>query len=277
MNLQVSYIDEYSSEEEDSGIEEGKESLLPLAEKYSVETMLTYHYRTKDSSIIEFSNEHFYKNQLNLCKMPEHFSSNVKKSANLFIENIDGRWIPTNNTAVGRGGVNLKEAKWVVEKVLEIQRKHPSWTIAVVTFNRTQKEKIDELLNENSDIRWRIDNSSEDLIVRNIVNVQGDERDVVIFSVAYGKFNTDSSRITSRFGSLSKEDVENRLNVALTRAREQIHIVKSFEYTDIANRKSLSKGTQLFYEWIKYLDTDKEDDVVEHSVYENNEFEEDFQ
>ncbi len=221
-------------EEEDIALE--VDSLLELSEQYLMNIKLKGHYRSKKPELIAFSNEHFYKNTLRL--LPDKHLVNKHKPAIEYIK-LDGVW--EKNT-------NVIEAQKVIELIKEIIAETQEKSIGVVTFNAKQQDLILDLLDEEvtkQGVEWPLT-----LMVKNIENVQGDERDIIIFSTAYAP--TKAGKMMMQFGSLNIEGGENRLNVAVTRARERIMMVTSIwpDQLKVANVKN--RGPQLLKEYLNF-------------------------
>jgi hypothetical protein len=167
--------------------------------------------------------------------LPEKSSVNNQNSVIHYIK-VDGTW--EQNT-------NHVEAVKIIELVNQITKTSPGKSIGIVTFNAKQQELIIDLLDEQDD-NW----SSLDLFVKNIENVQGDERDVIIFSIAYAK--DVKGKLQMKFGSLNMAGGENRLNVAVTRAREAIYVVTSIKPSELDVSKSRNDGPKLLKEYLQY-------------------------
>ncbi|WP_421873267.1 AAA domain-containing protein [Marinoscillum sp.] len=212
------------------------DSLLSLAKQYLLESGLRGHYRSKSLELIEFSNIHFYDGKLKL--LPEFHREADRKPAIEYLK-TDGIW--ENNT-------NQKEAGIVVDMIETITKKAPNKSIGVVTFNVTQQAAILDLIDQKLDSgKFTL---PESLFVKNIENVQGDERDIIIFSTAYAP--DTEGRIQLRFGSLNQAGGENRLNVAITRAKEQIYIVTSLLPHQLATENTSNPGPKLLRSYLQY-------------------------
>ena len=194
-------------EEDASEIELEIDSLLDLASNHLHQVQLQGHYRSKSLDLMAFSNQHFYQGKLRM--LPEYQVLNQGIPAINYIK-IDGQWDRS---------INQNEAMEVVMLVEKIIKETPEKTIGVVTFNIQQQQYITECLEDRFAQAGQI--SPPTLIVKNIENVQGDEKDVVIFSVGYAP--DKDGKMSMKFGSLNTVGGENRLNVAITRARE-VHI-----------------------------------------------------
>jgi AAA domain-containing protein/uncharacterized protein DUF4011 len=221
-------------EEEDIALE--VDSLLELSEQYLMNIQLKGHYRSKKPELIAFSNEHFYKNSLRL--LPDKDLVNKHVPAIKYIK-LNGEW--EKNT-------NLVEAKEVIDLIKSFTGKEVEKSIGVVTFNAKQQELILDLLDE--EVAQNGYRMPKNLMVKNIENVQGDERDIIIFSTAYAP--TKAGKMMMQFGSLNIEGGENRLNVAVTRARESIIMVTSIWPDQLKVDKIKNKGPKLLKEYLNF-------------------------
>jgi very-short-patch-repair endonuclease len=149
----------------------------------------------------------------------------------------------------GKSRTNLREAERIVEKVVK-RLKDPGlnkFSIGIVTFNSSQQSLIEDLLDEERRKSPEIEeffseNNSESLFVKNLENVQGDERDIIIFSVCYGK--DINGRMSMNFGPLNKAGGERRLNVAVTRARREVYVYSSIRPDEIDISRTRAVGVK---------------------------------
>jgi superfamily I DNA and/or RNA helicase/very-short-patch-repair endonuclease len=247
---------EYSDGEEENIINESllSESLLVLAKRIYGYQYLTWHYRSKYQELIDFSNKAFYDGNLQVAP-------NILRS----MPHPPIQWIYCDS-GFWSDRKNLPEATFVVDKLKEIMIRNrqngKKQSIGIITFNDSQKDAIlDEIENRRrvdiefddlySEAENTENNSLDDIpFVKNIENVQGDERNTIIFSVGYAK-DVDG-RLHARFGSLNQEGGENRLNVAITRAREEIIIVCSFNPNELRIGDSAHDGPKLLKEYLLY-------------------------
>lgn len=241
--------EEMENEEETIEALEEK-SLLDLARYKYDNIMLKYHYRSKYEELIAFSNHAFYKGQLLVS--PNAIAS--EKSPIEVHKIDDGVW---TNTA------NKKEAEYCVKLVKQIlkERKNNE-TIGIITFNSHQHDMIEDCLDiecmKDKDFesalaleRNRIENGEDiSLFVKNIENVQGDERDIIIFSVGFAK-NQDG-KIYRNYGWLNNEGGENRLNVAISRAKSKIHIVTSVHPSELIVDDLKHDGPRYLRKYLEY-------------------------
>ena len=228
------------------------ESLLDLATAKYTPVNLVYHYRSKYAELIDFSNIAFYGNKLQIAP------NTTIESDHPPIERIKvkGTW---------QNRHNHEEAVAVVKLVRNILREREyGETIGIVTFNSEQKEYIEDMLDAEADKvatfrrqlyqeQNRVENGeNKSLFVKNLENVQGDERDVIIFSIGYAKNEYD--RVVAQFGSLSMEGGENRLNVAITRAKKKIYVVTSIEPEELDKVETTkNSGPKLLKSYLMYV------------------------
>ena len=217
---------------------------LSMPQKY-----LLWHYRSKHESLITFSNRHFYKNSLMT------FPSNDDMATKVSFEYVKGVY------ERGAGRNNKEEAKAVVK---EIQKRlsdpqTASQSIGVVTFNVNQQSLIEDLLNEmlrkNTDLEVVATQMHEPIFIKNLENVQGDERDVILFSVGYGR--DKFGKVAMNFGPLNRDGGERRLNVAVSRARYEMKVFSSLKAEDIDLYRSNAKGVQYLKSFLEYAERGK--------------------
>jgi hypothetical protein len=210
--------------------------------------MLRWHYRSRHEELIAFSNNNFYEG--NLITFP----SAIAKDNGLGVKMVH---VPGG--VYDRGGKrdNLKEAEVVADLVFEHFQKHPKKTIGVVTFSIAQMDAV-----EGAVERRRMqqpgyehlfkEDRLEGFFVKNLENVQGDERDVIILSLGYG-FDPQG-QMTMNFGPVNRAGGERRLNVAVTRAREMTILVSSIKAADMDMESAKSMGTILLHAYLEYAE-----------------------
>ena len=252
------FLGRYEDEDEDEENMESaaaleEESLLDLA-KYSFDsTSLYYHYRSKYDELINFSNYAFYGGKLEV-------SPNISKTSGDGVKPIErikvnGRWNDRRNE---------REAIEVVKLIKDILfNRKENETIGIITFNINQRECIDKMLEleVGKDPAFgvlytaeseRVENNEDvSLFIKNIENVQGDERDIIIFSTAYAK--NEHGKVVMNFGSLSQDGGENRLNVAISRAKKKIYLVTSIEPEELKVDSLKNNGPKLFKRYLQYV------------------------
>ncbi|WP_406083915.1 DUF4011 domain-containing protein [Micromonospora zamorensis] len=231
----------HSVDEVDEGngpVPEDLESILSEAVESGLpQRWLSWHYRSHDESLIAFSNRYYYDNKLSSLPSP-----GAASSAGVSWRRVEGRY--------DRGGsrINEVEARAILADIT--RRLHDPATatqsVGVVTFNIQQRDLILNLLEESPDpiIREHLSGAvAEPIFVKNLENVQGDERDVVLFSLAFST-NLETGQLPLNFGPLSQAGGERRLNVAITRARRQVVLYSSFDPSDIDLSRTSALGTQ---------------------------------
>ncbi len=212
------------------------DSLLDLAKRYLPTVHLQGHYRSQSLELIDFSNRHFYDGRLQL--LPDRIILNRQEPA-IEYRQVEGVW--EDNT-------NVVEAEAVVGRVMELLAMDPEKEIGVVTFNSPQQNLILDLLEERFASEGLQVPAS--LFVKNIENVQGDEKDVIIFSVGYAP--DKRRKLTMQFGSLNMAGGENRLNVAVTRAREKIVLICSIQPEQLRTDELKNEGPGLLKKYLEY-------------------------
>jgi very-short-patch-repair endonuclease len=227
------------------------ESILSLCcARGMPETTLRWHYRSRHHSLIAVSNREFYEDKLFIVPSP------VMQSDDLGV-----RFRFVENGVYDRGGsaTNRIEAQAVVEAVLKHMRSQRDKTLGVAAFSMKQQQMIlDELelvRRENADIEEFFHlHEHEPFFVKNLENVQGDERDVILISVGFGK--DASGYMTMNFGPLNGDAGERRLNVLITRARQRCEVFASIRADDIDLARAKGRGVQAFKTFLKFAETD---------------------
>jgi len=248
-------VDEEESGDDDEPTFEDLESILSECVESNLPRLyLEYHYRSRHESLITFSNQAFYEGRLTTFPSPAPAGSNPVK-----FHKVDGEFL---RTATGDDlRTNPQEARAVVDDVLrrvnDPETRHQS--ICVVTLNIPQQALVRRLLEESGDDRVSElleDESDEAMIIRNLESVQGDERDVVMLSVAFAheeKVDKDGNKrrkLPNRFGPLNNKGGERRLNVAVTRAREELVVFCSFDPDEMRLSEDSSRGPALLKEFL---------------------------
>lgn len=243
----VSINDDYDApnEDEEDIDDEYFKSILDEAGMLPERT-LRWHYRSRHESLIAFSNAKIYKN--NLITFPSNFE-NVRNNGVEFVYVPDGFY-----DRGGRHG-NVIEAKKIAELVFTHFRETPERSLGVIAFGEVQQNAIETALREmrleNQDFEPFFSEDNEyPFFVKSLENVQGDERDTIIFSIGYAK---DSDGVFKmQFGPLGKEGGERRLNVAITRAKYNVKLVGSILPSDINVESISTEGPKLLRAYMDY-------------------------
>lgn len=233
--------------EDEAALEE--DSLLDLARSRYDSILLNFHYRSKYEELIAFSNYAFYKGEL-------YVSPNIKdpETPPIEVHRVKGVWENTRNKV---------EARKIIELLKDFFRtRRENESIGILTFNAAQRDLISDMLDSecakdpifnkvvNTELT-RFDNGEDmGLFIKNIETVQGDERDVVMFSIGYAP--NREGKMSQRFGWLNNQGGENRLNVAISRARQKVHIVTSIEPEDLRVENLANDGPRLLKSYLKY-------------------------
>jgi len=223
-------------EEETEDVALEVDSLLELSSQYLMDVQLQGHYRSKKPELIDFSNRHFYNGHLRM--LPDKEMINSSSKAIEYVK-VNGIWDKQSN---------MIEAQTVVDLVVDLTKIHPEKDLGIVTFNAKQQDLILDLLDIKAIEDGFIVPSS--LIVKNIENIQGDEKDIIIFSTAYAP--DIKGKLVMQFGSLNMANGENRLNVAITRAKEKIIIVSSIWPQELKVDSAKNAGPKLLREYMEF-------------------------
>ncbi len=239
----------------------GIKSFLQLAKRRYPELLLNWHYRSKREELIAFSNHAFYSGKIQTTTSPDL----QKKSAAIEWVKVRGLWEKRRNRT---------EAEQVVELIAHAISKQNPPSIGVVTFNSAQADLILNLLEKRalSDYKFyqhykreleRVENEElQSLFVKNIENVQGDERDMIIFSIGYAP-SMEDGKVLTQFGTLSMEGGERRLNVAVSRAREKVVIVTSIDPLQLRITEESNIGGKFLRKYLEYAKAVFENDPEE--------------
>ncbi|MEO0828905.1 MAG: DUF3320 domain-containing protein, partial [Pseudomonadota bacterium] len=252
------------------------ESILSLCEARGLNRqMLEWHYRSRDPSLIRVSNVEFYDSNLVLPPSPLQ----LDESYGLKFNRVNGAYSSTTK-GTGRPGTNQIEAKAVVDAIALHARDHAELSLGVVAFSVRQRDILTELLeharrqDEVLDSFLR-EGKSEDVFVKNIENVQGDERDVIFISVGYGP-NEPGGRLASMsFGPVNGEGGERRLNVLFSRSRIRCEVFASFDPGDIDLARTTKEGPRVFKRFLDFAKTGQIDEKVATGFLADSPFEAD--
>lgn len=200
---------------------------------------LSWHYRSQDEALIAFSNMQYYSGRL--ASFPTPLADSAGYGISMI--RVDGQF---NRTAKGKTlRTNAVEAERIVadirQRFAESPERAPS--LGVITFNAQQRDRVENMLRDTGDERLLAALDEPDgLFVKNLENVQGDERDTILFSIAFSK--NDNGVLPLNFGPLSKPGGERRLNVAVTRARCEVVLYVSFDPGDLRAEETTQVGTK---------------------------------
>ena len=209
---------------------------------------MKWHYRSRYEQLITFSNKNFYDNTL--VTFPSSTIDHEGIGVDYYY--VDGLFDRKSHT-------NRKEAEFIVDLIYKNIDEYPNRSLGVVAFSVAQQDLIERLLSkrrqEDSSKEWffkRDDEHKEPFFVKNLETVQGDERDTIIFSVAYGM--DEQGRLLHNFGPLNRAGGERRLNVAVTRAKDNVQLVSSMHASDIDLSRTSAEGARLLREYLDYAE-----------------------
>lgn len=237
---------EAEDNDEETGDVTDFESILDLCSTAMQQLRLSWHYRSRYEQLITFSNKNFYDNDL------VTFPSSKADTVGIGVD-----YYYVNGIFDRKAHTNRKEAEFVVELIYRNIEKYPRRSLGVVAFSVAQQELIDKLLSkrrkDTPDKEYFFkNNGSEPFFIKNLETVQGDERDTIIFSVAYGV--DGQGRLLHNFGPLNRMGGERRLNVAVTRAKCNVQLVSSMHCTDIDLKRTSAEGAKLLREYLDYAE-----------------------
>ncbi|PAY19002.1 DNA helicase [Rhodopirellula sp. SM50] len=242
----TNFFGKSNDDEDDEELEDYErdlESILDEAKASGLPTLqLNWHYRSRHESLIAFSNHHYYENKLVTFPSPETTDSAVTL-----------RHLPHSQYDRGKTRTNPIEAEAIVaESVARMKQwlelpEPDRKTLGVVTFNSQQQTLIQDLFDQaqrdDPTLEWFFsDDRIEPTVVKNLENVQGDERDLMLFSITFGPGK--SGKVPLTFGALNRDGGERRLNVAVTRARQELIVFSSFKAYQLPAENSKSRGVR---------------------------------
>ncbi len=237
---------EVEDDDEETGDVTDFESILDLCSVCMQQLRLRWHYRSRYEQLITFSNQNFYDNDL------VTFPSAKADEAGVGVDyyHVDGVFDRKSHT-------NRREAEYVVDLIYENIEKYPDRSLGVVAFSVAQQDLIDRLLSKRRRSTPEKEfffkqSEKEPFFVKNLETVQGDERDTIIFSVAYGV--DAQGRLYHNFGPLNRVGGERWLNVAVTRAKYNVQVVSSMHCTDIDLKHTSSEGARLLREYLDFAE-----------------------
>ncbi len=213
------------------------------------QTHLLWHYRSRHESLIAFSNAKFYENKLYT------FPSVNDRISKVSLKHIDGVFLRSKTRQ------NRAEAEAVVEELKRRchDERDSKLSVGVVTFNINQQHLIDDLLAEACRCDPQLDawafQSEEPVFIKNLENVQGDERDVILFSVGYGP--DESGKVYINFGPLNRDGGWRRLNVAITRARQEMVVFATLRPEQIDLSRTSAQGVEALKAFLEYAENGK--------------------
>ena len=232
------------------------ESILTLMRGRGVPTTtLNWHYRSKHHNLISISNDYFYENSMSI--FPSKYRNNPDFGLKfVYCDGVFDR---------GRSRTNKIEASIVAKQVIEHAKKHPKLSLGVATVNINQRDLI---LSEIKRMRSKEpaldeffnDDNNEAFFVKNLENVQGDEREVIFISIGYSK--DQNGNIIQNFGAINHQGGERRLNVLMTRARQKCVIFTGLRASDLEIDYNTTDGVKVLRKFLDYAERNNTEQEV---------------
>lgn len=246
----TSFFDRAESQLDDEDVEGDMESILDECMGASLPTLnLSWHYRSRNESLIAFSNHRYYGGGL------VTFPSPVTEDRAVSFHNVQGVY------EKGGARINKAEAKAVVADIVKRLRtpafRASKLTVGVVTFNSEQQKLIEDLLDEERRKdpgleHYFAESLLEPLFVKNLESVQGDERDIMYFSITYGP--DASGAVSMNFGPMNREGGERRLNVAITRARHELRVFSTLRADQMDLSRTQAAGVRDLKHFLEFAE-----------------------
>jgi len=237
-------------DDDDLGVINDSESILEAIGSHYPKRMLKWHYRSRHESLIDFSNRHFYESELVIFPSPWAQSDEFGIKFN-YVKN-----------GVFATGINNEESKHIVAAVKYHVTHNHKESLGIVAMNSKQRDQIEALLetarSDDSilDAGLKRDAQTEDpIFIKNLENVQGDERDVIMISFTYGPQNRGANSVPQRFGPINSEQGWRRLNVLFTRAKKRIQVYSSMRSEHIIATETSKRGVRALKNYLAYAES----------------------
>lgn len=242
----TSFFSSTNVNEDEADIDD-MESILEDCRTLQIPSLqLNWHYRSQHESLIAFSNNEYYEGSLITFPSIDDKQTKVQ-------------YVPVNGV-YDKGGKrsNKAEADAIVNEVVRRLKRNDSekHSIGIISFSVVQQNLIEDLLQERMDkdksLREAADALYEPIFVKNLENVQGDERDIILFSIGYGP--DKDGKVSMNFGPLNNKGGERRLNVAVSRARQEMMVFSSLKSAQIDLKRSKAKGVEGLKHFLEYAE-----------------------
>jgi hypothetical protein len=250
----TSFFDKMNTDTEDEdNVTADMQSILGMADSQGApQRMLRWHYRSRHESLISLSNREFYENKLVIFPSP-----GSKYRMGLAFHHLPGAVYDRGKTRT-----NPKEAETVADAVIEHALRNPKQSLGVVAFSTSQMQAIQNALEIKRRKNPEVENFfrshvDEPFFVKNLENVQGDERDVIFISIGYGRI--EDGKVPMSFGPLNNEGGERRLNVLITRAKYRCEIFANITADDINTTATTKFGIRALKSFLYFAQHGKFD------------------
>ncbi|MEO1237169.1 MAG: DUF4011 domain-containing protein, partial [Planctomycetota bacterium] len=245
----LSRADDDEEHDDDTVATGDLESILSLCKSRAMPgTMLRWHYRSRHPSLIAVSNREFYGNDLFTIPSPDRFTDDLGLE---FVHITEGHYDRSGSRT------HDAEARAVAEAVMDHARTRPRLTLGVGTFSVAQRDAVldhvERLRREDPSAEaFFAEDGAEPFFVKNLENIQGDERDVIFISVGYGP--DEDGKLLMNFGPLSNEGGERRLNVLITRSKRRCVVFSSITSSDIDLSRTGQRGPEAFKAFLHFAE-----------------------
>ena len=265
-------VDRLTDDEIDEEEIVDNESILDLAlAEFRPSRSLRWHYRSRHESLIAFSNRQFYNDLIVFPSPLDPDRDRREPKLGVYNHFVAGKY---------KGRVNIEEAQKVAEAAIAFMAAEPDKSLGVVTLNQTQRdvllEEMDRLVPRERSAqqfveRW--EDTLEPFFVKNLENVQGDERDVIFVSTVYGP-DAATGVVKNQFGPINGRYGHRRLNVLFSRAKDRVEVFTSMRPDDIRPDEKSQRGVHVFKAYLEYAETGRLDAGSVSGREPDSEFEE---
>ncbi len=260
----TSFFDKLNTDiEEEENVTADMQSILGMCDGQGAPTrMLKWHYRSQHESLITLSNHEFYEDKLVIFPSP-----GSKQNLGLRFHHL-----PEAVYDRGKTRTNLLEAQAVAKAVISHAAKSPAQSLGVVAFSTAQAQAIQVALETERKASHATESyftgrPDEPFFIKNLENVQGDERDIILISIGYGR--TEEGKVPMNFGPLNNEGGERRLNVLITRAKMRCEVFTNITSEDIKLGESARFGIRAlksFLYFAQYAKFDKPEAIIPNEI-----------
>ena len=255
----VTGSDEYDDDNDVSATDDIESVLELFRLKKAPDRMLRWHYRSRHESLINVSNQEFYENRLVVFPSPDHGKQ---------VSGLRYHYLPDTVYDRARSRTNRQEALKVANAVMKHARTNRDMTLGVAAFSNAQRGAIEDALEKLRDEdrsceEFFAGHAHEPFFVKNLENVQGDERDVIFISVGYGR--DANGNVAMNFGPLNQEGGERRLNVLITRAKHRCEVFSNLRAQDIRVGQGSAFGVRALKTFLEYAETGVLSDIAVES------------